>query len=195
MLLDFEVQRCTRRCAATDRPLEPGENCYSVLEVQGAEIVRQDFSREAWKGPPPEAFAWWKSRIPEPNAKKIKLAPNEVLLELFDHLAEQPDRTDMRYVLTLLLVRRRVLRQENSPAELPHQALGTDVETLVVYCPKRDATYEVPVVMPGDQRIDEIQQQLSELLIADAETDKETRPDKARLGDRETRRQGDKEAA
>src|SRR3990172_8739841 len=151
MLLDFEVQRCTRRCAATDRPLEPGETCYSVLEVRGAEIVRQDFSREAWQGPPPEAFAWWKSRIPEPNAKKIKLAPNEVLLELFDQLAEQPDRTDMRYVLALLLVRRRVLRQENASADWAQRAAGPDSETLVVYCPRRDATYEVPVVMPGDQ--------------------------------------------
>jgi hypothetical protein len=38
-----------------------------------------------------------------------------------------------------------------------------------VYCPKRDASYEVTVSMPTGPRIDEIQQQLSELLIADAE--------------------------
>jgi hypothetical protein len=38
-----------------------------------------------------------------------------------------------------------------------------------VYCPKRDTSYTVPVVMPDDNRIDEIQQQLSELLIAGAE--------------------------
>ena len=36
---------------------------------------------------------------PEPTAKKIKLAPNDVLLELFDQLAERPDQQDMRYVL------------------------------------------------------------------------------------------------
>ena len=40
---------------------------------------------------------------------------------------------------------------------------------MVVYCPKRDASYEVIVDMPSGERIDEIQQQLSELLIADAE--------------------------
>jgi hypothetical protein len=38
-----------------------------------------------------------------------------------------------------------------------------------VYSPKRDANYEVPVDMPIGTRIDEIQQQLSELLIADAD--------------------------
>jgi hypothetical protein len=42
-------------------------------------------------------------------------------------------------------------------------------ETMTLYCPKREATYDVPVAMPSSERIDEIQQQLSELLIADAE--------------------------
>ena len=172
MQLDFDVQRCTRRCAATDRPLEPGDECYSVLESQGAEIVRKDFSSEGWSGPAAAAFAWWKSRIPEPTAKKVKLAPNEVLLELFDQLADQPERQDMRYVLALLLVRRRVLRLD-VPFDLtnaaPEQSPCPVGETMLVFCPKRDATYEVPAVMPSDQRIDEIQHQLSELLVAGAE--------------------------
>jgi hypothetical protein len=170
MLLDFEVQRSTRRCAATDRALEPGDVCYSVLEVQGAEVIRKDYCREAWTAPPAEAFGWWKSRIPEPTAKKVKLAPNDVLLELFDELAERPEQLDLRYVLTLLLIRRRVLK-----LDVPSEALSgrqTDdaaLERMVVYCPKRDAAYEVHVATPEPQRIDEIQQQLSGLLIADAE--------------------------
>lgn len=172
MLLDFEVQRCTRRCAATDRPLEPGDECFSVLEIVGADVVRKDYCRDGWAGPPEAAFGWWKSRVPEPTAKKIKLAPNEVLLELFDQLGDQYDQTDLRYVLALLLIRRRVLR-----IEMSHEPRATDrggsigdaVETMHVYCPKREATYEVTVNMPIGARIDEIQQQLSELLIADAE--------------------------
>ena len=39
---------------------------------------------------------------------------------------------------------------------------------MTVYCPKRDASFEVSVQMPTGDRIDEIQNQLSELLIADA---------------------------
>jgi hypothetical protein len=178
MLLDFEIQRCTRRCAASDQELKPGDVCYSVLEVQGAEVVRKDYASKAWTGPPVEAFGWWKSRIPEPNAKRIKLAPNDVLVELFEQLAEQPDRDDMRYVLALLLVRRRVFRLESNVADFGKPTSPTNVETLTVFCPKREATYEVCPVMPSDERIDEIQQQLSELLIAGGEaeeTDKETR--------------------
>ena len=170
MLLDFEVERCTRRCAATERPLEPGEVCYSVLEVQGADVVRRDFCSEAWTGPPDVAFGWWKARVPEPANKKIKLAPNDVLLELFDQLADRPDHQDMRYVLTLLLVRRRVLRLDVAIDQHGRESLADHrAQSMTVHCPKRDASYEVPVAMPNEDRIDEIQQQLSELLVSGAE--------------------------
>jgi hypothetical protein len=173
MLLDFEVQRSTRRCAATDRALAPGETCYSVLEVQGADVVRKDYCKEAWNSPPENAFGWWKTRIPEPTAKKVKLAPNEVLLELFDEMADRQEQQDLRYVLTLLLIRRRVLRLDlpgdGLIAQPSRGEVRSAVETMRVYCPKRDATYEVPVAMPDEARIDEIQQRLSELLAAGAE--------------------------
>jgi hypothetical protein len=42
-------------------------------------------------------------------------------------------------------------------------------EIMTVYCPKRDASFEVQVDMPTGARIDEIQKQLGDLLIADAE--------------------------
>jgi hypothetical protein len=180
MLLDFEVQRSTRRCAATERALEPGDTCFSVLEISGAEVHRKDFSADAWQGPPDNAFAWWKSRIPEPTDRKIKLAPNDVLLELFDQLAERPDQQDLRYVLTLLLIRRRVLRldevsgvgcqvSESISTDTRHPTPDTGPATgelMNVYCPKRETSYLVAVAMPTGERIDEIQQQLTELLVA-----------------------------
>jgi len=35
---------------------------------------------------------------------------------------------------------------------------------LVLFCPRRDTTYKVLAVMPDQQRIDEIQQELTRLL-------------------------------
>jgi hypothetical protein len=173
MLLDFEVQRTSRRCAATDLPLEPGDICYSLLEVRGADVVRKDFCSSAWTEPSREAFAWWRTRIPEPTAKKIRLAPNDVLLELFEQLAGDPAHNDLRYVLTLLLVRRRVFRLEapaESNSETSHQVNNADAgEILTVYCAKRETSYAVPVAIPDGPRVDEIQQRLSDLLIAGAE--------------------------
>ena len=174
MQLDFEIQRSTRRCAATDRALEPGELCYSVLEVRGADVVRKDFAASEWKGPPSEAFGWWKSRVPEPHGKKIKLAPNEVLLRLFDELAERPESEDMRYVLALLLVRRRVLRLDGPGLGEEKPSQLADVQTMTVFCPVRELSYDVVAAMPSDERIDEIQQQLGELLVSGGEAVAET---------------------
>jgi hypothetical protein len=81
-----------------------------MLEVSGAEVIRKDYCNDAWTGPSEIALGWWRTRVPEPTAKKIKLAPNDVLLELFDQIASAPEQEDTRYVLALLLIRRRVLR-------------------------------------------------------------------------------------
>jgi len=51
-MIDYEVQRCTRRCATTQRELQPGEIFYSTLVAEGAQVVRHDYSQEAWQGPP-----------------------------------------------------------------------------------------------------------------------------------------------
>ena len=70
-MIDFEVQRCTRRCAKTDREFKAGEVFYSILVSQGAAVVRYDYSSEAWEGPPEEAIGWWKSQMPDANANKL----------------------------------------------------------------------------------------------------------------------------
>jgi hypothetical protein len=156
--MDYEIQHSTRRCATTGREFAPGETYYSVLVGEGAELKRYDYAAEAWKGPPEEAIGWWKSQVPQPAARKKHWAPNDVMLHFWDELAEQTDKWDMRYVLTLLLVRRRVFRLE----EEKRDAGGP--ELLVVYCPRRETTYEVPAVTPSPPRVEQIQEELAALL-------------------------------
>ena len=159
LALDFDVQRCSRRCAVTGRELQPGESFYSALIPSGATVVRHDFSLEAWQGPPAEALGWWKSQIPTAETKKTQWAPNDVMLELFDELAGQPDRSDLRYMLTLLLIRRRVFRLEETERD------SSGRQTLLVYCPRRQTDYKVPVAMPDGLRAQQIQQSLAQLLF------------------------------
>lgn len=156
--MDYELERCSRHCVSSGRELTPGEAFYSVLVAEGAELHRYDYSAEAWRGPPENAIGWWRSQIPGRNAKRKHWAPNDVMLEVFDELADQPDKQDVRYVLALLLVRRRVLRQEDR--EVDQQGR----EVMVLYCPRREATYQVPVLTPNQPRIDEIQEDLTRLL-------------------------------
>lgn len=160
--MDFEVQRCTRQCAKSGRVLQPGETFYSVLTVSGADVLRQDYAAEAWEGPPAGALGWWKAQMPELNARKINWAPNDVMLHLLEEMETQPELADMRYVLTLLLIRRRVLRLEESVHDEQNQ------EWLVVYSHKKETTTRVRVATPSAARISEIQDELARLLFADA---------------------------
>jgi hypothetical protein len=161
-MVDFEIQRCSRRCAKTDQEFAPGDRFYSVLVAEGAEVVRYDYSQAAWEGPPAEAIGWWRSQMPEPNARRANWAPNDVMLDYFQQLEAQPDKADVRYILTLLMVRRRVLRLEDSEVDPDGQ------EKMVVFCPRNETEYHVSVVSPGKARAKEIQDELARLLFADA---------------------------
>jgi len=166
--MDYEVQRPTRHCAKTGRELAPGEMFYSVLWAEGPKVVRHDYAAEAWTGPPNDqkSLGWWISHVPAAESKKkAQWAPNDVMLQLFDELGEQPHRADMHYVLTLLLIRRRVLRLEETEQTEPSDP---DRQTLLVYCPRRQMEYKVSVTTPDAARIEEIQQDLARLLLNDA---------------------------
>lgn len=161
-MVDFEVQRCTRRCAATDREFLPGEEFYSLLVAEGVQVKRLDYSREAWQAPPDNAIGWWKSRMPEPNAKRLHWAPNDVILHYFEQLEGNEAQADLRYVLALLLVRRKVLRMEGAAPGSPSGAV------LTLYCPKHEREYSLAAVEPTGPRVQQIQEELARLLFADA---------------------------
>ncbi len=154
--MDYDVERCTRLCAATGRELAEGEQIYSALVVQGGKTRRLDFAIEAWSGPPDEAIGWWRSRI-EPPHKKPPQAPSDLLLEWFQGLEHDPASQDLRYVLALLLVRRRVLRLEEHEPASPGGAL-------TFFLP-RDETYHLVVPqIPSPERESQIQSLLGQIL-------------------------------
>ena len=158
--LEFEVEKCTRRCAATDRELRPGESFYSVLVPDGGKMRRVDYSSEAWQGPPENAIGSWRAQMPDPNARKVDWAPSDVILQYFRNLIDRPDAQDTRYVLSLLMVRRRLLRLEETVVNEEGR------EVLVLFCPKDEEEYRVAVADPAADRLDAIQRELVELLFA-----------------------------
>ena len=161
-MFDFEVQRCSRRCAKSDRELQPGEVYYSALVESGSELQRLDFAADAWNQPPEGTVAWWKSNMPGAGAKRPHWAPNDVLLDYFQSLERDPAKGDVRYVLALLLVRRRIVRWEHSETDDQNQ------EIMVLYCPRHEIEFRVPVLMPTRERELEILQELSRLLVTPA---------------------------
>lgn len=160
--MDYEVERFTRQCATTGRALAEGEEFYSVLVAERGQVRRRDYSVAAWRGPPVEAIGWWKSRVPTPQARRARLAPADVLLNLLRELEGVAGQEELRYLLALWLVRRRQLRLE----ETRYESQGEEV--LMLYSPRLDVRLEVAAVPPGPERTAELEAYLRQLLFAEA---------------------------
>jgi hypothetical protein len=158
MLLEFEIGHCTRRCSATGRALAAGETYFSTLHIEGGAAVRRDFAAEAWAGAPEKIIGWWQSRLSDGDGARSKLAPHDVLLNLFAALAEEPAEAEFRYVLGLLLLRRRLLKLE----EMRSDPAG---DVMVLDCPRREERLELLVAAPDGDGARQIEQRLGELLF------------------------------
>ena len=112
--MEYQIEPNTRRCAVTGRELQPGERYYAALIENGAEFERRDFSAAAWQGPPAGAFSFWAGRVPPPDTKAKPCFDDDLLEECFQRLEGQldPSRVNFRYVVALLLVRRRRFKLE-----------------------------------------------------------------------------------
>jgi hypothetical protein len=113
---DYHVARSTGLCSATGEPLTPGEPCIAALceRPDDEGFDRKDYSIQAWEsGARPDGlFSFWKTIVPEPDAKPRLLVDDAVLMDLFERLAsdERPQRIAFRFVLGLILMRKKLLK-------------------------------------------------------------------------------------
>jgi hypothetical protein len=115
-MTEYQIQANTRRCAATGRELQPGEKIYSVLLDQLGKFTRQDFGQDAWHGPPADTFSFWLGRVPPADEKRKPRIDDEILLDCLNRLEGQsePERIQFRYIVALLLLRRKRLKFEDA---------------------------------------------------------------------------------
>ncbi len=136
---EFDIQGPTRVCAATGRGLGAGERYYAALLDDAGKFVRKDYAADAWAGPPAGAVAYWAGRVPASDRPRKPTFNEELLLDCFHHLAGsvEPGRVNFRFVVALLLMRRRRLKFEDV-----RQAEGGG-HVLVVRDAKSGARHEV----------------------------------------------------
>lgn len=149
----YSVARSTGRCAATGAVFAPGQRFVATLvEREGSdELERQDFSDEAWVAgarpvPPFTLFASWRA-VHAAVDQRGKLVMDEAeLMDLFEQLAgsTQPKQQAFRFVLTLLLMRKKALSYEGQREGMmlvkPRKSgLATEPPVYEVVDPKLDA--------------------------------------------------------
>jgi len=119
VLADFKINRCSRRCYVQSRPLRDGESYFSVVVEQADELTRRDYSAESWTGPPEGTVGFWKGKMPEAGNRKMVLVPDPVLVDLLRRLGDSSQQQPLRYLLALMLLRRRVVSPAAKPADNP----------------------------------------------------------------------------
>lgn len=198
----YDIERPTGRCAFTDRELIPGEPYFATLveltdeqieqarqqaEKQGAKpqpetslgLKRLDVCQEKWQegARPEQLFSYWKSTVPEPNEKKKMFVDDAVLMNLLRRLEDTEDeqRLAFRYVLALILMRKKLLRYDGV------ETIGSGDEAKVYWnlTPKKDLskgplgkwnedeTLRVLDPQLDESRIEEVTEQLGEILEGD----------------------------
>lgn len=129
----YDIQRPTGVCAATGRELAPGEIVYAALVDPPAEdrseeqrkpndkgelpMLRIDVSSDAWEDNafrPPYLFGFWRTEVLEPNEKKKLLVGDAAIQELMLSMddATEDKQLAFRYVLALILLRKKLLRHD-----------------------------------------------------------------------------------
>lgn len=119
----YEIGRPVGECAATGRQIAPGELFVATLCESDEEredgttrtfFHRIDFSVDAWEsGSRPERLVfYWRTVMPQPNEKHDPFVDDEILMNLFERLEsdDDPQRMAYRFVLGLILMRKKQLR-------------------------------------------------------------------------------------
>ncbi len=116
---DYEIAHQTGVCAVTQCALQPGEQFYAVLFETPDGFERRDYSMEAWDNPPENYFSYWQSRVPQKQEKKRLFVNDDVMVDLMLRLADREEevKQHFRFVLSLILMRKRLLKYEQTMHE------------------------------------------------------------------------------
>ena len=160
MATEFDIQGPTRICAATGRELKPGDRFFAALSDRAGKFVRADYAAEVWKGPPEGTVAFWSGRVPASDKPRKPTFNDELLVDCFHHLATatEPERLNFRYVVALLLMRRKRLKFEDV------KRTDGGVHVLVVRDARGGTRYEVADPRLTEPEIETVQAEVFKVL-------------------------------
>lgn len=160
--MEYQFRPIGKKCAATGHDLVPGQMCYSVLVEQNGEIQRLDYSEQGWPGLPAGALGVWKCAVPRPAEARREPLDTNALMSCFEQLSEEanPEREGLRYILALLLMKKRRLRLEGSRPD------GSE-EYLQLAGSNGEGAWEVRDLEPSDAEIQKWQRDLNIYLASE----------------------------
>ena len=158
MQADWEIKSRAHQCSRTGREFAEGEFFYTILVREGEGFLREDMSEEAWneRNENIQPFSFWRSKYEPPAPPPAEPLPRDDAEGLLRRLIQEndPAYSNVRYILALMLERKRVIRPLESSDDdmLVYEHLATG-ETFVLANPKLSF-----------ERIPEVQREVSALL-------------------------------
>ncbi len=160
MQQDWEIRKRSDTCTVTQRPFQEGEFFFTALYREGDGFRREDVSEEARASLPdePRPFSSWRSKFeapppptPEPLAKQDA---ESILRRLIGE--NQEGTVNARYILALMLERKRLLKPMTSEAP----------DVLVYEHAQTGETFLIPNPHLNFDQIPDVQREVSALLGA-----------------------------
>jgi len=162
-MAEWEIQKTVGQCSGTGKKFEVDEEYYSALVLSENGFERLDFSLEYWQENKPQVYCFWKTKMLSPDQKKKKLfIDDDMLMAFFDRLEQETEdeKINFRFVLTLILMRKRKLKYESSKKE------GTS-EVWRMKVTGQDRHVEVINPELTEDQIAELSEQMGEILQVD----------------------------
>ncbi|HVT88292.1 MAG TPA: hypothetical protein VHD56_05535 [Tepidisphaeraceae bacterium] len=117
----YDVARPMGKCHVSGQPIEQGTRFMTALRETLTGLERLDISMEAWQTfDRKDVLAFWMGIMPAPQeAKKKVFVDDQVLCELFERLGttEESAKLNFRFVLGLILMRKRMIQYESTRQE------------------------------------------------------------------------------
>lgn len=162
IMADWDVYKPLGECSGSGKQMEYGEEYFGALVETEEGLQRRDYSVAYWDEAKPDVFCFWRTKLPHPEEKKKLFVDDEMLMAFFERLTDETEaeRVNFRFVLALILMRKRRLKYEATKVEQ-----GQEVWSLRVVGEKRS----VDVINPHleEEQIEQLSEQMGQVLNAD----------------------------
>jgi len=112
---DYNIRKTSGQCSLCDKRLDPGTEFTATVTEEFEELVRRDFCDDCRARLDDidggAVLCVWRTVVPQPEERKKLLVSDGLLVNLFERLGEADDPAKMkfRYVLALILMRKKLL--------------------------------------------------------------------------------------
>ena len=156
----YDMSRPGGTCSVSGNPIEPGMRFFAALRDTPTGLQRVDVLPDHWDAiDKADMLAFWQTTMPRPEQKKKLFVDDAILTELFERLgdATEEPKLNFRFVLGLILMRKRILSYEGSRNE-------DGKEIWAMKLRGRDEPLGLLNPHLGEEQVADVSRQLTEIL-------------------------------